>query len=317
MESNGKTMVVSDLAILIIEDSPAISVRIKEILETIGYQKIYTANDGATGISTFKEIIGKNGSLPVVFLDYLLPDMHGRAVLSQILKLNPKVKVVLETAKERDSDEVTQIIGEGVFQYIGKPFRHEDIKKTMDMIEEETRFLQRETEMVEMLQFYEQVDHLLRSSSIISLERLAEYTKSDKEDILSYLNDLGAQGKVVRAENMKEISCNQCNSVKIVTIFHCPSCKKIDFRNEMLIEHYSCANFSAESTYKNNMCPKCRKEIKVLGVDYRVVEQFICNDCNDKFPEPAISFLCLRCNNSFKLENATWSMSPGFKAIKL
>lgn len=313
-------MTESDSTVLIIEDSSAISARIKEILETIGYHKIYTAKDGASGISMFKEIMEKNGSSLVVFLDYMLPDMHGRAILSQILTINPKAKVILETAKERDSLEVTQIIGEGIFQYIGKPFRYDDIKKAMDMIEEENRFLQRETENIEILQksqkeIDEQVDYFLHSSIIISLQRLVEYTKSDKDTILSYLNDLVGQGKVVKTENMKEISCNQCGSVKIGTLFHCPSCKKPDFKNEILIEHYSCENFSAESTYKNNMCPKCRKEIKVLGVDYRVVEQFICNNCNDKFPELAIGFLCLRCNNPFKLDNATWSMSLGFKAI--
>ncbi|MBI2005735.1 MAG: response regulator [Nitrosopumilales archaeon] len=315
-------MTESGLTVLIIEDSTAISVRIKEILETIGYHKIYTAKDGASGISMFKEIMEKNGSSPVVFLDYTLPDSHGRAVLSQILTINPKAKVILETAKARDDFEVTQIIGEGVFQYIGKPFRYDDIKKTMDMIEEENRFLQRETEMIENLQkaqkeIYEQVDHFLRSSIIISLQRLVEYTKSDKDTILSYLNDLVGQGKVVRTENMKETTCNQCGSVKLATLFHCPSCKKSDFKNEILIEHYPCENFSAESTYKNNMCPKCRKEIKILGVDYRAVEQFICNNCNDKFPELSIDFLCLRCNNQFKLDKSTWSTSPGFKAIKL
>jgi tRNA(Ile2) C34 agmatinyltransferase TiaS len=84
-----------------------------------------------------------------------------------------------------------------------------------------------------------------------------------------------------------------------------------------LIEHYDCANVSEEHTYQNDKCPNCKKEIKALGVDYRVMQNYyICKDCKEFFPEISHEYLCLKCENRFKLEDARWQSSINYKIIK-
>jgi len=62
------------------------------------------------------------------------------------------------------------------------------------------------------------------------------------------------------------------------------------------------------------ICPSCHKKIKALGVDYRVLQNhYICNDCKEFFPEISIEYLCLKCQNRFKLEDARWSSSINYK----
>jgi len=60
------------------------------------------------------------------------------------------------------------------------------------------------------------------------------------------------------------------------------------------------------------------KKIQVLGSDYRVMDNYYtCNDCADKFPEILINFICLKCNNKFKLEQAKWEESPGYAGTEI
>jgi predicted RNA-binding Zn-ribbon protein involved in translation (DUF1610 family) len=85
-----------------------------------------------------------------------------------------------------------------------------------------------------------------------------------------------------------------------------------------LVEHYDCGNISEESTYKNDKCPNCDKEIKALGVDYRLMQNhYICNNCSEFFPEISTYYLCLKCENKFKLEEGRWKSSKNFKVVNM
>ena len=55
--------------ILIIEDSPSISMLIEEFLTTLGYYNIRISNLGNEGVQKFNELIN-SGMTPLVFLDY-------------------------------------------------------------------------------------------------------------------------------------------------------------------------------------------------------------------------------------------------------
>ena len=85
-----------------------------------------------------------------------------------------------------------------------------------------------------------------------------------------------------------------------------------------LIEHFSCGNFSEEKTYVDNLCPKCNKEIKAVGVDYKTITgRYICNSCDDIFTELSTTFLCLKCESKFVFDDAKWKTGPYYKVINL
>ena len=105
--------------------------------------------------------------------------------------------------------------------------------------------------------------------------------------------------------------------------------KKLDFDSKLDKQHYhwlwgaTASQSTVENnfleklnTYQNDTCPNCKKEIKALGVDYRVMQNhYICNECDEFFPEISTSYICLKCENKFKLEDARWKSSMNYKII--
>ena len=302
----------SQKSILIIEDSLAVATLIQDFLKKLGYQNVHICDSGRTGIQVFEELL-KSGKSPIVLLDYSLPDMNADAVMSEIFAMRPDAKVIIESANEKTDETIKNVLRYGAYEYLEKPIRFENLKNTMQILEEEDRILENKPPETK-----KQIGSLLNSSVQISLARISEYCNMKKEDVLEHLKQLESDGKIVRLDDIKEISCNMCGSVKIGQTFHCPSCNSSNFKHGKLIEHFMCGNVSLEESYKNNTCPKCRKEIRTIGVDYKVLENYyICNDCDDKFAEPSQEYLCLHCNNRFKLDQAKWITSEGFRAIDL
>jgi len=160
----------------------------------------------------------------------------------------------------------------------------------------------------------EHIDFILKTTNQISLNKITSILGSSDEFIINYLQKLEEEGKIIQLDDKKEVACNLCDSVRTSQIFYCPNCKSSDFKLGKLIEHYDCGNVSEERTYQNDECPNCKKKIKALGVDYKVLQnQYICNDCKEFFPEISIDYLCLKCQNRFKLEDARWRSSTNYK----
>jgi response regulator of citrate/malate metabolism len=298
--------------ILIIEDSIAVAGLIQDFLKKLNYQNIEICNSGRSGIQVFEELVKAN-KIPVVILDYSLPDMNADDIMSEIFKINPDTKIIIETANERTDESIKNVFRHGAYQFIEKPIRFENIKSTMEILEEEDKILENVPAGDN-----KEIDSLLITSTRISLARVSEYTGKKKEEVLECFKKLKDEGKVVSIESIKEVSCNMCDSVKIGQNFSCPSCNKTNFKQGKLIEHFKCGNVSVEDSYKNNICPKCHKEIKIIGVDYKTIDNYyICSDCGEKFPEPTIEYVCIRCRNKFKLDQAKWITSEGFRSTNL
>lgn len=298
--------------ILIIEDSLAVATLIQDFLQKLGYQDIYICDNGETGIRVFKELVKANKS-PIILLDYTLSDMNADAVMTEIFAMRPDTKIIIESASEKTDEAIKNVLRHGAYQYLEKPIRFENLKNTMQILEEEDKILENKPQDT-----HKQIGSLLNSSVQISLARISEYCNMKKEEALERLKQLESERRVVKLQDIKEISCNMCGSVKIGQTFHCPACNSSNFKHGKLIEHFKCGNISLAETYQGNICSKCHKEIKTIGVDYRVLENYyVCNDCGDKFAEPSYEYLCLRCNNRFKLDHAKWITSEGFRAINL
>lgn len=312
--------------ILIVEDSLAIGMLLKNYLEKLGYTEIHTCSTGASAIVTFKDLVNQN-NIPIVLLDYMLPDMDARSILTQMLEIRPDARVVLETATDKDDEGIKDLVRLGAYQYIEKPIRFEDLKNIIEIIENEESFFQKKSEQVQMSEqagkkidagIIDRLSFVLKSAKQISLNKIMSTVGFSDDTIVSHLEKFEKDGKIIQTGLKKEIACNQCDSVKISQAFYCPNCKGSDFKMGKLIEHYDCGNITEDSTYQNDMCPNCNKEIKALGVDYRVMRNhYICNNCDDFFPEISIEYLCLQCENKFRIEDARWKSSVNYKVINM
>ena len=314
------------MAVLIVEDSPAIGLLLKSYLEKLEFTEILTCTTGGSAISTFKDMVSKDKSI-IVFLDFMLPDMDARSILTQMLEMKPDVKVILETATEKDDDGIKELIRLGVYQYLEKPIRFESLKDIVQTIEKEQSFFIKESEQEQMLKEAEKMaenkilDHIkfiLKSANQISLNKIHAILGFTDDFVDDHLKKLESDGNLVSLGEKKEIACNQCDSIKTSQVFFCPNCKSSNFKLGKLIEHYDCGNITEESTYVDDHCPNCKKEIKALGVDYRVMHNhYICNNCSEFFPEISIEYMCLKCENKFKLEDARWKSSVNYKVVNM
>ena len=312
--------------VLIIEDSPAIGILLKSYLEKLDYTEIHICTTGSSAITTFNELITENKQ-PIVLLDYMLPDMDARSILTQMLEIKPDVKIILETATEKEDEGIKELIRLGVYQYLEKPIRFESLKETIETIEKEQSFFVKKSEQEKMIKEAEKdaekkvedhINFILKSTNQISLNKIIGILGFTDDVITNYLQKLQQEGKITQIDEKKEIACNQCDSIRTSQIFFCPNCKSSNFKLGKLIEHYDCGNITEENTYENDKCPNCKKEIKALGVDYRVMQNhYICNNCKEFFPEISIEYICLKCENKFKLEDARWKSSINYKVINM
>ena len=124
--------------VLIVKDSPAIGMLLKSYLEKLGYSKIHICDTGGSAINAFQELAEHNIE-PIVLLDFMLSDMDARSILTQFLEILPNVKVILETASSKDDESIKELIRLGVYHYIEKPIRFENLKEIMNILQEETQ----------------------------------------------------------------------------------------------------------------------------------------------------------------------------------
>lgn len=121
--------------IIIIEDSEAITIKLKNILEKIGYDNIQNFNLGKDAIEKSSKFLKLKN--PIVLLDIGLPDISGNEVASKLLKKKPDLKIIVITANDRNSKDTHETISKGVSAYIQKPFDFEVISKTLQNVESE------------------------------------------------------------------------------------------------------------------------------------------------------------------------------------
>ena len=294
-----------------------------EFMRKLGYEDIKTAESGHAGISLFKEMVEKDVT-PLIFLDYNLPDSTANSIMSQILPIKPFTKIIIETANGKEEDSIKEVIGLGAYHYLQKPIHFNEVEKIITILEEEESYLEKKSKQTELPKediideekIIEHIDFILKTTHQISLNKIIQILGFSNDFIETYLKKLEKEGKIVQLDNKKEIACNQCDSIRTSQVFYCPNCKGSNFKLGKLIEHYDCGNISEENTYQNDICPNCKKEIKALGVDYRVMQNhYTCNDCNEFFPEISTSYICLKCENKFKLEEARWKSSMNYKVV--
>ena len=113
--------------ILIVDDEQIIA----NVLGRILSEK-YTVSTCYNGIEALKILRNAESPFHIVFLDYLMPELNGKAVLEWIKENSPKTKVVLMTAygDEAVRNELTVA---GADLILNKPF--DDINVVFEVVE--------------------------------------------------------------------------------------------------------------------------------------------------------------------------------------
>ncbi len=126
--------------VLIIDDSKAITMKLQNYVEKLGYKETVLCHNGKEGIAGYQKLI-KNSKSPIVLLDMSLPDMGGDEIASKLLAEKPDSQIIVITADEKSTSRVNKTISSGVSAFIQKPFTIDEVKRSLELVESEFSML--------------------------------------------------------------------------------------------------------------------------------------------------------------------------------
>jgi len=113
---------------MIADDSDAIRMVLKDILEIGNHQLVSEAKDGIDAVEKY------NSSKPdLLLLDFAMPKKDGRDALKEIITKDPKAKVIMITASD-NLNTITECMDIGSRAFILKPFDFNEVLKTISDI---------------------------------------------------------------------------------------------------------------------------------------------------------------------------------------
>ena len=113
-------MSASALRILIAEDETIIRLDLKQLLERAGYEVVAEAKDGEEAVA-----LARSEEPELAILDVKMPKLDGIEAARRILEERP-VPIVMLTAYGQQ-ELVSRAVEAGVFGYLVKPFREQDL----------------------------------------------------------------------------------------------------------------------------------------------------------------------------------------------
>jgi len=121
----------------------------------------------------------------------------------------------------------------------------------------------------------------------------------------SVLERLADAGILVR-ENAEEVLASPSGSLQLTPVERCPHCDSDKLTRGQLLEHFNCGFIGPEEEFHkglNLVCPKCQRELKLIGTDYRKPGmRYVCNSCHSAFPSPAVKCRDLKTGDVYAME---------------
>ncbi len=108
------------VSVLVVDDEAVLAEMVSMALRYEGWD-VSTAGDGASAIAS-----ARSHRPDVVVLDVMLPDMSGLDVLRKLREQNPRLPVLLLTAKDAVEDRIAGLTAGGD-DYVTKPFSIEEV----------------------------------------------------------------------------------------------------------------------------------------------------------------------------------------------
>ena len=299
---------ISKNSIIVIEPSNPIAITIRKFLVSLNFENIYICKDVTEGIKIFSDFIGKETSAPII-IDDNLAKQDLKSTIEEILDIQTSAKIIVVTAKEKTDPNITKLFDIGISSVIHKPIDITELKDAISIALEEKN----DTEDAPNDDRFE---FILSSNNVISENRIGRIINTDQSVVDAWIQKKKANLEIITDKEILEATCNQCGSPNIAFSSKCPSCKQINIKQEVLVEHYSCGEvFPKEKN--SDTCPKCNKRIGSVGKDYlESTDYYVCKSCNDRFPRPTLELICLECGNVFVENTIQWKKDVLYKVKK-
>ena len=114
----------TNMRLLVVDDEPIVGKRLKQVFDKIGFE-IETYTDSAAALAAIAE-----KPFDIVVTDLKMEGIDGIEVLKRVRAMNPKTRVIIITGyASPDTAELAQ--QEGVFAFLAKPFRLDELKQVI------------------------------------------------------------------------------------------------------------------------------------------------------------------------------------------
>lgn len=114
--------------IMVVDDSPFASKRIKDIVEDNGYEVIGYAKDGEEAIELYKEL-----KPDIVILDIIMPGLNGLETAEILKKQDPAVKILMLSSL-CDAGTMEEVKSIGVKHLIPKPLEADVLLASLELV---------------------------------------------------------------------------------------------------------------------------------------------------------------------------------------
>jgi len=115
--------------ILLVDDEDNLRSLGRDVLQRFGYT-VLTAPDGETAVALFNE---KSEAIDLVILDLIMPGMGGRKCLEELIRLAPRVKIVV-TSGFSPNGSARELLEAGARSFIGKPYNVNQMLTTIRQV---------------------------------------------------------------------------------------------------------------------------------------------------------------------------------------
>lgn len=120
----------ADLRVLLVDDSSTARRHVRSILEKLGFEKIFEANNGLEAIPLLDSQL-----FDLVFTDYNMPQMDGRALVEYIRNESMQCSVpILMVSSESNEGRLAAVEAAGVSAICDKPFGTDVVRKLVGQL---------------------------------------------------------------------------------------------------------------------------------------------------------------------------------------
>jgi two-component system NtrC family response regulator len=165
--------------ILIVDDEPNYQLVLGEMLAAEGYE-VLTAGSGVEAFTIFSD----HPEMGLILTDMTMPNGNGIELLEKVKKTRPELPVIMLTA-HGTVELAVKAMKQGAFDYLTKPYKNEDLTRTVAKALEVSRLGRQNRELKEELAKRHSFGSLIgKSPAMLNLYQLLEKVAPTKANVL-------------------------------------------------------------------------------------------------------------------------------------
>lgn len=128
---------------------------------------------------------------------------------------------------------------------------------------------------------------------------------TSEHDTINILETLASNGVLIK-QIFEKFYIDPDGFFQLVPSERCPRCDSANIIKGQLVEHFSCGYVGLDKDFKQEsryVCPKCRKDLRLIGTDYRNVGiHYRCQECNEVFTTPVVKWRNMKTRKIWNVE---------------